>query len=286
MKNQDLKNKYRLLVLVDLTQKSDTALKNAINLAKVINGTIEIFHVSPPADVVRYENQLSAMRAITETHITTEKKLLDLVLRISEEENVAITYNFTFGNVKNEIHDHIQKTNPDIVVIGKREKKLINFLEDGITKFLLKKHSGIIMITGKEKMVQPDSDISLGFYNNTDNVIDKNTVKIVKDLNKQPENPIKFFSIRKKSASDKAKLAISRIKTACNFPNAVEYEFEESPYSIEGLSTYVYKNNVELLCIGRFNDNRGWLNKLVNRKSTMDNVIEKLNVSLLVTGGK
>ncbi|MFD2561258.1 universal stress protein [Aquimarina rubra] len=285
MKNQDLNNKYRLLVLVDLTQKSHTALKNAIHLAKVINGTIELFHVCPPANVVQYENQLSAMRTINETYIRTEKKLQDMVLRISEEENVAITYNFTFGNVKSEIHNYIQKTNPDIVVVGKRDKKFINFLEDGVTKFLLKKHPGIIMITGKEKTFQPDSDISLGFYNNN-NVIDNHTVNIVKDLNKQSENPVKFFSVRKKSAADNAKLAIDHIKSACNFMNSVEYKFEENPYSLDGLTTYVHKNNVELLCMGRVNDNRGWLNRLINRKSHMDNVIEKLNISLLVVGGR
>ncbi|WP_299256299.1 universal stress protein [uncultured Aquimarina sp.] len=286
MKNQDHKNKYQLLVLIDLTKKSYTALKNAINLAKVMRGTIEVFHVSPPADVVKYENQLSAMRAISEIHTTTEKKLQDLILEISEEENVAITYKFTFGNVKNEIHNYIQKTNPDIVVIGKREKKIINFLEDGVTKFLLKKHSGIIMIAGNERTIQSNSNISLGFYNNNNNVIDKNTIQFVKDLHEQPRKPIKFFSIRKRSAAEKAKLTISRIKTACNLMNAVEYEFEESPYSINGLTTYVSKNNVELLCMGRFSDTKGWLNRLINRKSSMGNVIEKLNISLLVTGGK
>jgi len=278
-----MKNKYQLLVLLDLTKNSYAALRNAINMAKIINGTIDIFHVSPPLDVVRYENQISTIRAIDETRMITEKKLRDLVRIIAEEENITITYDFTFGNVKNEIQNHITKINPDIVVIGKRKKKLVNFLGDGITKFLLNQHSGVILIVGKNKKFQPNRDILLGFYSNT---IDDHTVKIVKDLNKHPETPIKFFSIRKKSAAEKSKLAIENIKTACNFMNAVEYKFEESPYSVDGLTSYVYKNDVQLLCIGRFNDNRGWLNKLVNRKSEMDTIIDKLDVSLLVTGSQ
>ncbi|WP_299438503.1 universal stress protein [uncultured Aquimarina sp.] len=282
MKNQNLKSKYQLLVLIDLTQKTYPALRKAVNLAKKINGAIDIFYVNPPSEVVKHENQISAMRSIHDKQLVTEKKLKNLAHLISEEENIAVTYDFTFGNIKNEIQHHIEKTNPDIVVIGKRKKKLVNFLEEGVTKFLLKKHSGTILIVGEGEKIQSNNEISLGFYSNA---IDDHTVKIVKDLNSQSENPVKFFSVRKKSAAEKTKLAIDNIKTACNFLNAVEYEFEESPYSIDGLSNYVYKNDVELLCMGRFNDNRGWLNKLVNRKSKMDTIIDKLNVSLLVTGG-
>ncbi len=283
MNTQNQKNKYQLLVLTDLTQKSDTALRNAINMAKAIDGSIEIYHVGSPLDVVKYENQVSSMREIAKKRIATEKKLRDLAHLISKEENIAVSYGFTLGNVKNEIQHHIKKTNPDIVVIGKRKKKLVDFLEDGVTKFLLNKHSGPILIVGEGNEIQADREISLGFYSNA---IDDHTLQITKDLNKHSKNPIKFFSIRKKSAAAVTKSTIDQIKTVFNDHNTVEYEFEENSYSLEGLENYVSKNNVELLCMGRFSTEKGWMDRLFNRKSKMDGIIEKISVPLLVTGGK
>ncbi|WP_160114534.1 universal stress protein [Aquimarina sp. AU474] len=283
MKNQNQKNKYQLLVLNDLTQKSDTALRNAINMAKTINGSIEIFYVSPPQDVVKYDNQVSAMREIAKKRITTEKKLRDLAHLISEEENIPVSYDFTLGNVKNEIQHHIEKTNPDIVVIGKRKKKLVDFRDDGVTKFLLNKHSGPILIVGEGNEIQANGEISLGFYSNT---MDDHTLKITKDLNENSKTPIKFFSIRKKSAAAATKSNIDQIKAVFNDQNTVEYEFEENSYSLDGLNNYVSKNNVELLCMGRFSTEKGWIDRLFNRKSKMDGIIEKVTVPLLITGGK
>jgi len=74
------KNNYKILVLSDLKSTSNTTLKSTISLAKMIGGDIEFFHAKKPTDVVKNENQLSAMRAINANYNETDKKIRDLVL--------------------------------------------------------------------------------------------------------------------------------------------------------------------------------------------------------------
>jgi len=163
MENKNIKSSYNLLVLSDFTKTSDTALKKAIDIAKVINGTIQLFHVSRSVDIVKYENQISALRTINEKCFSIRKKLKDLADAIAEKENIKITYDFTIGNVKNEIQKRIKKTNPDIVIIGKRKKTFMDFLKGGLTKFLLHRHPEIILIAGEDHKKQAGNEISLDF---------------------------------------------------------------------------------------------------------------------------
>jgi nucleotide-binding universal stress UspA family protein len=163
MKNHDLKAKYRLLVLMDMTEASYIALKKAVNLAKALDGGIEVFQVKPPTDVSNYESQISAMRAVYEERNTARKKLKDLANLVSQEDNIPIICNLTFGNVKIEIRNHLENTRPDIVVLGKRRLKFINFLGDRITRFLLTRYSGAILIVGEDISSKPVSRFQSDF---------------------------------------------------------------------------------------------------------------------------
>ena len=283
MKDLNLKAKYRLLVLMDLSQASYTALRNGVNLAKAINGSIEVFHVKPPSDVAEYENQLAAMRAIDEENYATNKRLQDLINLVSDQENIPIIYDFTIGNVKNEIKDHIEKTNPDIVVLGKRKRKLINFLGDSVMQSLLNNHSGVILIAGEDKKFRSNSEISIGFYGD---ILDNSNTEITKDLTKQTKANARFFSVRRKSAANMVRVAITNIKSVHDFQNTIEYEFEEGTNAIAGLANYISKNNVELLCIGRGRKQKGWTDRFIGGAPEIYKVIQKLNVPLLFMGDR
>ncbi len=105
----------------------------------MINGDIEFFHVKKPTDIVEKENQLSAMRTINEKYIITRKKIEKLIKSISEDYGVNVKHSFTFGNIKNEIANHIEKVKPDIIVLGKRRQKPINLIGDSINELCFKK---------------------------------------------------------------------------------------------------------------------------------------------------
>ncbi|MDB4352827.1 universal stress protein, partial [Porticoccaceae bacterium] len=154
-------NKYKILVLSDLKKSPSTILKSTVSLAKIIDGDIKFFHVKKPSDVVDRESQLSAMRTINQEQIITGKKIQEALAPISKDYNVNINSTFAFGNVKNEIEEHIKATNPDVIVLGKRKAKGLRFLGDNITDFVLKIHKGPVMIASNKNGFTPDKELHL-----------------------------------------------------------------------------------------------------------------------------
>lgn len=279
MTNQNSRVKLKLLVLLDLSRESYMVLRNAVNLAKTINGSIEIFYVKSPRDVVKCDNQLSAMSDIDEESYVIKKKLKNLANLFSQEENISIIFDFAFGNVKNEIVNRLEKTNPDIVVLGKRKKKPFNFLGDDVTQFLLSIYSGIILIGGEVKGLQSGIKYSIGFYNV---ILDDDNVEITKKLSKKATNPVKFFRVRKKSESNTENIIAKGLKIESNFENTIEYVFEEGSNAINALVDYVSKNNIDLLCMGRGSDKRDGTNRFIDAMSEVQKTIQKLNIPLLI----
>lgn len=270
--------KYKLLVLIDLSKTSYVTLKNAVNLAKVIGGSVEVFHVKSLTNIVKNENQISAMRSLDEEKNISKRKLQNLVNLVSKEESIPLIFDFTFGNVKNEIEHHIDKVKPDIIVLGKRKQKVFNFLGEDVTQFLLNKFFGVILIAGEGKNLQLGGDISIGFYSNT---LDDYNIEITKDLSKKATSPIKFFKVRKRSTAYTTNEVVKRLKSTYNGKNVVEYEFEESS---DALINFVSKNKIGLLCMGRGGKKKGWTDKFMGEIIGTNKEISKLKAPLLIYG--
>ncbi len=279
MENKKIKNKYRILVLIDLLPRSEKTLIDAVNLAQIIHGNIEVFYVKPLTDIIDHENQMSAMRAMEEERLATKKKLQDLIDPVAKNEGISIDIDFTFGNVKNEIEKHLKKTNPDIVVLGKRKRKLINLLGDNVTQFILNTFSGIILMGGEAKKLQLNDEISIGLFN--DAVAGCN-IEIIQDLSKRTMARIKLFGLRKKSDTLVKNVMATRLKTIHNIEEIIEYEFEEGSHGLDGLANYVTKNNVGLLCIGRGERKKGWTDRYIGGAPSVNKAIQKLNIPLLI----
>ena len=236
MKNSN--PKYKLLVLFNESKTAITALNNAVNLAKTIDGSIDILHVKPATCVTNNSSQFAIMRTISDTTRNAKKKMNQLVSNLAKDSNIQISHNFTIGHVANEIQDHIDRTQPDIVVIGKRKAKILDFLGDGLTAHLLKHHKGELLISGEETLAS-FKDVSLGFL---DDAIDKNGVSIAEDLKQNTSRPIKLFKTSSHSETS---------KTATNEPNTIVFEFDKASETSSSISKYVSKNKVNLLCMKR-----------------------------------
>lgn len=265
-------NKYKILVLSDLKKSTSTTLKSTVSLAKMINGDIEFFHVKKPTDIVEKENQLSAMRTINEKYIITRKKIEKLIKSISEDYGVNVKHSFTFGNIKNEIANHIEKVKPDIIVVGKRRQKPINLIGDNLTSFVLKKHDGLIFIASDKNTIEPNKELTLGVLNATEKSFNSD---FAQKLIKHTQKPLKSFRIIKKTD------ALKKTNEAALGNNIVEYVFEENDNTIKNLSNYLSKNNINLLCFDR--GHRNTKNNTNSIKTNINDVIRNLNVSLLLT---
>lgn len=278
MKSNILKSKYRLLVLFDHSKVAYSALRNAVNLAKVIDAGIDIFSVKSPIEVVRYENQLAAMRDIVEVRAKSKKKLRKLVNTISEEENIPVIYHFTFGNVASEIKDHIDKTQPDVVAIGKRKSKLFNFVGDGVTSSLLKNYKGAILISGSEEMSISSNNVSVGYL---DDIFTEDRNNIAGELRRQTDGPIKVFKINTSGNDSSQEEDISLQNEELNSTNTTIFEFDDALDFSNSASNYIEKSNVGLLCVNK-NGPMTISNSLNAMSGQIQKTINKTKIPVLI----
>ncbi len=262
-------NRYKILVLSDLKDSSDTIMKTTANLAKMIGGGIDLLHIRKPVDIVESDNQLSSMRAINRDYIASKDHIKSIIKSIDKELN--INYSLIYGNVKQEIEEHIQNTNPDIIVLGKKRFNALKLSGDRVTKFVLKKYKGIVLIASNDTILKPNESLSLGVFNGFEHSTNE---ELAKSLMAYTQKPIKSFKIQKSSEASKKDDNNDVLK------DTVEYVFESNGNAINNLSNYVSKNNIDLLCINREIE-ASKKNKLSS--SNLTNIIKKLNVSLLLT---
>ena len=264
------KNTYKILVLSDLKKSTANVLKSAVSLAKMIDAEIHCFHVRKPIDIVEIDNQLSAMRAINSEYLKVEKKIQQTIDSISKEFGVDIPYTFAFGNTKDEIESFVSKTNPDIIVLGKRKAKALKVIGDKITDYILKTHDGVIMIAGNENTLEPDKALSLGVLN--DMLKDFN-IAFAENLLEHTQKPLKSFKIVK-SVED-----LKESKNQTLNPNALEYVFQQSDNDLKNLSRYLTKSKVNLFCMRREKKN-------TLAKTQINDAIDKLGVSILLSSNR
>nr|WP_321228980.1 universal stress protein [uncultured Psychroserpens sp.] len=261
-------NKYKILVLSDLNKTASTTLKSSVSLAQMIDAEIALFHVKKHIDIVKRDNQLSAIRTLNEEHNNTKNKIEALVNSISKEYDVTIKGSYAFGKVKDEIRSQIDLYKPDIIVLGQRYSNPLQLIGDSITRFILKEFKGVVMISSNENALVPNEKMTLGVFNDSNKILN---AKFSKDLITHTKSPLKSFKIinsQKESTNTFAQ----------NEEKKVEYVFEQNANAMTTLSSYLLKNNINLLCVDRTE------NKTKNTgEASLKEVVNKLNVSLLVS---
>ena len=264
------KSKPKILVLSDLNESTSTILKSTISLAKMINGSIDFLCVKKPSEIVKKENQLSAIRNINQEHFAIKKKIVNLITPIYNDYNIKINHTLSFGNVKDEIGNYIKEHKPDLIVIGKRKSKMLNLIGDNVTSFVLKNYNGVVMIAANDNSLEPEKKLALGLLNDMETPFE-----FSKNLIEHTQKPIKLFKLIKHSK-------ILKETGNDNNKDYVEYVFEDNDNNIDSLSNYLSKNNINLLCVNRDKNT----NDKYSMKDDIINLIGKLNVSMLLATNK
>jgi nucleotide-binding universal stress UspA family protein len=238
-------NKYKVLVLSDLSDTSFNVLKSATRIAQVIDGDIELFHVRKSTKVVKRESHLSAVRALKDHYVLVEDRLKMMCDSVHENSEVKATHFFAFGNIKNEIENHIATSKPDIIVLGKRLSKTPEFMGDSILTFVLKNFQGSVMVADNENVLDSESKLNLGLYNSKE-VNAK--FKYFDALISNSETPIRGYEIAgaltsKNDANEQEQTSV------------VSYVFEKNDKTMQTMATYMDKNNVNLLFVDRKAEN-------------------------------
>ena len=234
-------NRNKILVLIGLTENSVNVLKNALKMAEIIGGKLEIFHVCKPTSLVEKDNSLSAFSTIKDHYLIIENKIQTMISSALQDNQIAINHVFAFGHIKNEIKNHLESTKPDIVVMGKRKSRTPDFLGDKIIPFVFKNFKNDIMIVDDNNVLEAKTKLSLGLLNM---VTLESNLKYYDTLVSNIKGPIRTFKVadsnNKKTDSGMAKEG-----------NIISYEFEKNDQTLKTVSNYVDINKVNLLLLKR-----------------------------------
>ncbi|RDY61575.1 universal stress protein [Flagellimonas nanhaiensis] len=263
------KNKYQILVLSDLSPDSNISLLNAVELARTINASVEVLHVKAPLDVVKGDNQLSAIRTIHKDNRSTESRLRSQIEDVVAKANIAVAHKIAYGNVKSTIKNYLSEKQPDIVVLGKPQTVLGKLLDKGVTNFVLNECNVNVLISGDEIKQGGFKDLSLGFYGRS--ISDMNQSELLDDLNKQTTKPLRMFSV------NDGQNASEENSTEGERRNIVSYVFSEGKNALEGIVSYVKKTNTELFCIS--SESAKGIGLMPN---TTKQMVRRLNIPILV----
>jgi hypothetical protein len=262
------RSKYKILVLSDLKDNTVNTIKNGVSLAKIIDADIHLFHVKKPTDIVDQESQLSAIRTINRSFISTDSNIQDIIEPLSKDYDITISSSHAFGNLKSEISNFIKTYKPDAIILGKGKTKTFDFVGDNMVDFVIKNYSGVIMIASDVNVMEPNLELSLGVLNNVEKSFN---MEFANSLVGHTQKPLKLFktntnkeTIQEQTFSDK---------------KIVEFLFDYGDNSMKSLSNYLAKSDIDLLCVNRQEKSNS------DSKLDIKNVLNNVNVSLLISRG-
>lgn len=260
-----MNNKSKILVLSDINKSADKTLQSAINLAEVLNGEVEFFCVKKPTDIIDKESQLSAIRSINQEVITSSNKVKNLVSEVKNERNIKINTKISIGNLKGEISQYIKKVNPEIIVLGKKKPKFLNFSGDNLVNFILKEFKGIVMIASDKKMFEVTDNLNLGAINNIE-TSGKNYV--IDNILSNIKKPLTLFKVAEDNIVESKDQNIETHR---------EFIFEKNDNVIKNISKYLSKSNINLLFVDRSKE------EFINSKSSIQDIANTVDCPLILS---
>ncbi|MGB5264511.1 MAG: universal stress protein [Lutimonas sp.] len=265
-----MNSKRKILVLIDLKADSSKILKFAVEFAEIIDADLNLLHLKRPGEVIIAENQLSAFRTFSDEHKKIKAKAKTFINKVPNNENKKIEFKFAIGHPKEVIKNYLDKNKVDVLVIGKKKSKRVEFIGDGFTDVVLRNFNGPLLIVNPINDYPLLTELDLGILNNY-NLL--SNFKYAKNLLNCTKQPIKAFNFVLDSKKTNPKQEFKE--------EVVEYFFENKNDDIAiNLSNYLSKSKVNLLYIDREINVQS-----SNNYKTFDikAIIANTNVSLLLS---
>lgn len=252
MKPNVTATKYRLSVLLDLSKASKTTLTNAVQLAKAISGSVEVFFLKTPSDVVTRENQLTVVREDNQDGWDSKSKMERLVMEVGQQENFHISIKNTKGNLKSGLKEYLAEVKPNVLVLEKKRSKLMNLAGNGVH---------VLITSGEAHTFHSLEDISLGVFDD----LKDSDFEIIQDLKRESKEPIRMFSVKREKGVQKEVLG-----------NTISYVFSEGANAMDAVVSYVSRTNTKLFCIPKAQKSR------LSFQNPIQQVVRKLDVPVLI----
>ena len=163
------------------------------------------------------------------------------------------------------LESKLNKSKPDIVVMGKRDSKRFKILGDNITDFMIKNYKGSVIIVSNTNNILPNTDLKLGIFNSK---TDYYSLKYMDKLLLHSSKPLVSFCIQSKKKTE---------TNNSNIPstNILEYTFEDNVNVMSNIKTYINKSAVNLLCLEK--------TRKKDFAASVNKVLDKVDVSVMMS---
>ena len=277
MSSQKRNEEYEFLVLLDFSKASYIALKYVINLAKIINLKINILHV---IDVGKKKNKTDLIS--NESAESVVKAKLSSIVDIIEEEGIHVSSTYIKGSVNDEIKKHLLKyrLNDKIVVIGK-SKNNTKVLGNTVS-YLLHEYSGTLLVVGEEREFHHDSKLSVG---SNGKHLKRSDLQVLFDLDRYTTHPLSVLNIENHNETEPFEIVdFPKVNLSFDDEN-LSFEYLKSSTVAHGLIEHIYKEAIDLFCIGREKTDSSLINLFINKNSTISKIVKATNIPILIVGG-
>ena len=254
----------KILTLINVDEPIDTILESTVNLAKAVQAEVKFLFVSKPEDPTRTENQMEWVQTITNRRKALARFKI-YVKRAREAEQLELDYAVLEGPLKPTVQAAMEAYKPDLVVVSKRKPNAIRLVGTQLTEFVLKQFAGPVLIAHPSKVLEIKEDLSVGVLDDLATIQENQVSNALIEHTKQP---VKLFTI-----ADGSKQTVA--DETQPLPT-VSFRFENNQNAMKSLSSYVHRNDVQLLFLDRTNGRKS--NKYVNLKEAM----KQINTSMLM----
>ena len=239
-----------------MDDSSKSALRSALELARTVNGRVEVVYVKSPLQVVKQVNQLSAKRDLYEDSRQAKATIQELTQTIGNQERVNVSYTISYGNVKNKLKEYLKEAVPNIMIMGKSKYRTLGAFDENLT----------LLILGEKDNLQSFTNLSLGMFGDS---ISDSSDSILQDLKEKTTEPVRLFSIKKGQQGEAAEKKMDR--------ETVSYVFSEGTNAVDGLASYVARTKTQLFCIPKAKTS--WFSF---QSDETEQLLRKINVPILL----
>lgn len=265
MEGHNLNTICNYCVLVDFSEASYKALKYVISMAKITNGKIHICHVITESNSIE-----------TETKKVEDK--LNAIIEIITAEGIEASCQYIFGDFVIEFKKLVDQVKPDVVVVGKRKEN--PNVSGNLIDYLLNDYLSSLLIVTDEKAFDADKKIA---FAGTKKTIEQNDPRSVFKLIPGIKSPMVLINLKKSTiAGEKVNLSET---WPSYYKDKNNFEYHQNPITYENLAPYIFKEKIDLLCIGRENSKNSFINRLFNKNTdSSSEIIKRINIPILIIG--
>ena len=232
---------HQILVVWDKTPVSDTALRYAMDMCKVLEAKITVFYPVKPQSEHMETNPMNVLDALNENNQHIQAELLPVRLRL-EYEGINHAFHFGHAGPREEIQICLNQLEPDLVVVGKTNKAFGAFVK--VKKYLVTEYKGSVLAVGKKDRFEDGANFGVFGGIGKLSQAHLHTLFQIDDSRKVPMN-----RNRRNTQTTTDQPYLMELSAS----DAVEDESKQkqAPISIENLQKQVIDRDLKLICISR-----------------------------------